>query len=80
MNKSESNFIIKFNQPEGCGILSKKEANALTTRPRALTKHEYKVKHKTIFKTHAFTCTCEISYGRGIRTQKPKRPSPSPYR
>jgi len=26
----------------------------------------------TIFKTQVFTCTCEISYGRGNRTQKPK--------
>jgi len=41
------------------------------------TKDEHKVEHKTIFKTHA--CTCEISYGRGIRTQKPKRLSPTPY-
>jgi len=35
------------------------------------TKDEQKVKHKTIFKTQQFTCTCEISYGRGNRTLKP---------
>jgi len=33
-----------------------------------LTKDEQKVEHKTIFKTQEFTCTCEISYGRGNRT------------
>jgi len=26
-----------------------------------------------------FTCTYEISYGRGNRTRKPKRQSPTPY-
>jgi len=30
-----------------------------------LTKDEQKDEHKTIFKTQEFTCTCEISYGRG---------------
>jgi len=28
------------------------------------------------FLTQVFTCTCEISYGRGNQTQKPKRLSP----
>jgi len=30
-----------------------------------LTEDEQNVEHKTIFKTQKFTCTCEISYGRG---------------
>jgi len=34
---------------------------------------------RQFFKTHVFTCTCEISYGRGNRTQKPKRLSPTTY-
>jgi len=40
---------------------------------------EQKFEHKTIFKTQVFTCTCEISYGRGNRTLKQTRQSPTPY-
>jgi len=37
-------------------------------------------KHNTNFKTQVFTCTFEINYGRGNRTLKHKRLSPTPYR
>jgi len=43
-------------------------------------KDKHKVEHNTIFKTHVFIyALCEISYGRGFQTQKPKRLSPTPY-
>jgi len=42
-----------------------------------LSKDEHKVEHKSIL-THVFTRTCEISDGRGNRTQKPKRQSMTP--